>query len=74
MRNLRTASGRAELDAAVAAALTVDPQDIHDLLAKVDATPAQTRASLHRLARTGRVARSGNTRATRYTAPSREAA
>lgn len=71
--DLRTTSGRADLDAAVASALTSEPQDIHALCAKVSASAAQVRAALRRLA--GRVARTGNTRASRYAvAPAREAA
>ena len=66
--NTRTATGREALDAKVLAALKKrkEPAASSDLTAATGASMLQVRASLHRLIEAGKVARTGETRASRY--------
>ena len=66
--NTRTATGRQALDARILAALRKrkEPAASSDLTTATGASMLQVRASLHRLIEAGKVARTGETRASRY--------
>lgn len=66
--NTRTATGRQALDARILAALKKrkEPAASSDLTTATGASMLQVRASLHRLIEAGKVARTGETRASRY--------
>ena len=67
--NVRTPEGRSALDASVLKALkkSKNPAAVKDITATTGASVLQVRAALTRLAAAGKIAKSGNTRATRYT-------
>lgn len=66
--NTRSIAGRTELDAKILATLKrrKEPAASSDIVTATGASVLQVRASLHRLIAGGKVAASGNTRATRY--------
>ena len=68
MTNTRSAAGRADLDSRIAGLLSTSPVAIEALVSATGATILQVRSSLRRLIAAGRAQKTGQTRATRYTA------